>query len=227
MSNLPANAVSWESAAIIFALAFLLKVVIGALRRSDIEQTVERTAESVKQTVREEVIKANHVTTDFMENTPTPMWYKDRRYIMRWVNNAYSMTFGILRSNYVGKTDYDVWPAEIARAFRTHDEEVLLKGVRIEVVEDVPVRIGDPDSPLKQWRVVKFPHRNPITGDVEGVCGEAHPVNGPECVSLPLPGHELVTFHDGRTIHRPTAAAEADRIGHDPELPSKSDAVRP
>lgn len=203
-----AGSAAWESAGLLLAFAIVIiacafgsVVVIKAVRGSQILHAVERKAEDVKDTVRREVIRANHLPNDFIDNTPTPMWFKDRQFVMRFINPAYTSVFGVLPSQYVGRTDYEVWPTAIADAFRKHDTEVVAGGVRIEVVESVPERAGDPDAPTRLWRVIKYPHRDAMTGEIKGVGGEAHPVN--EDIDRLGPGHELVVHADGTRVVRP------------------------
>jgi len=56
---------------------------------------------------------------------PLPSWLKDIDGTMLAVNDAYEMYFlipnGFVKSDYIGKTDSDVWPENIAQEFIGND----------------------------------------------------------------------------------------------------------
>jgi hypothetical protein len=56
---------------------------------------------------------------------PLPSWLKDIDGTMLAVNDAYEMYFlipnGFVKSDYIGKTDSDVWPENVAQEFIESD----------------------------------------------------------------------------------------------------------
>ncbi|WP_328478146.1 PAS domain-containing protein [Actinoplanes sp. NBC_00393] len=58
----------------------------------------------------------------------------DGRYML--VNREYERRFGLRREDIVGLTDHDLFPVEVADAFRTNDRQALAGGVPIQMEED-------------------------------------------------------------------------------------------
>lgn len=77
----------------------------------------------------------------------------DGRYI--FVNEEYSRLFHIDQEKFVGQTDHDIFPHDIAKAFRKADQMVLAKDDVIVVEEKAPV-----DGELRDYLSVKFPIHN-------------------------------------------------------------------
>ncbi|WP_433830118.1 PAS domain-containing protein [Actinoplanes sp. CA-015351] len=74
----------------------------------------------------------------------------DGRYLL--VNREYERLFGLRRENIVGLTDHDLFPRDIADAFRENDLEALAGGVPVQMEEEAP---GE-DGP-RAYITVKFP----------------------------------------------------------------------
>lgn len=89
---------------------------------------------------------------------PLPSWLKDIDGTMLAVNDAYEIYFlipnGYTKADYVGKTDSDVWPENIAKQFIESDirtmqsEKKIWFGKEQIVVKDVDVS--------DNWRVLKY-----------------------------------------------------------------------
>jgi PAS domain S-box-containing protein len=100
--------------------------VIGAMGMfADITQKkeAEKAAEQIRR--QQEAILSNILDI---------AWLKDRdsRYIA--VNEPFSEACGVAAQDLVGKTDLDIWPAELARRYRRDDLEVMRtkKSIRVE-----------------------------------------------------------------------------------------------
>ena len=92
----------------------------------------------------------------FMDNVPAIAWAKDEQGRHVYVNQAYENHFGMRLKDCLGKTDFDLWPAEIASAFRKADDAVLASGKVTEVVEKAPV----PGGIHRTWQNIKFPFQD-------------------------------------------------------------------
>jgi len=89
---------------------------------------------------------------------PLPSWLKDIDGTMLAVNDAYEMYFlipnGFVKSDYIGKTDSDVWPENIAQEFIGNDiltlqsEKKIWFGKETILIKDVDVS--------DNWRVLKY-----------------------------------------------------------------------
>lgn len=64
-------------------------------------------------------------------DVPVPIWLKDTSGVMLYLNDEYERQIlnpiGKTREDYIGKTDAEVWPEDVAKSFREHDTEVMRK----------------------------------------------------------------------------------------------------
>ena len=88
----------------------------------------------------------------FMDNNPAIAWAKDEKGRHVYLNQTCQKRFGVKLDDWFGKTDFELWPPEIARAFRKNDEAVMAAGEPMEVVE----RAINPDGTTSIWRNLKF-----------------------------------------------------------------------
>jgi PAS domain S-box-containing protein len=92
----------------------------------------------------------------YMNHSPAIAWAKDDQGRIAYYNKAYEERFQVRLSDWLGKSDFDRWPKEIAQQFRRHDRQVLASGVPITAVEEATPRNG----PQSYWMSVKFPYRD-------------------------------------------------------------------
>lgn len=107
---------------------------------------------------------------------PLPMWMKDPSGKMEFLNKHYEEIFlkplGLTTGDYLGKTDYDVWPKEIADVFRIHDREVFERKIVFNGRENITDALGK----VTPWRIIKYVRwAGPIP---VGIAGVAFPDNG-------------------------------------------------
>jgi PAS domain S-box-containing protein len=74
---------------------------------------------------------------DIIDNTTAVICLKDQegRYLL--VNDRFEMRYGIRRDEAIGKTDHDLFPAEMADSLRANDLKVIATGIALEVEEVV------------------------------------------------------------------------------------------
>jgi two-component system cell cycle sensor histidine kinase/response regulator CckA len=89
----------------------------------------------------------------FLDRAPVFAWLRDSSSRYVFVNKAYLDQFGLKPEDRLGKTPHDVWPAEVADAFRANDQRVLAGNEPIRVIEAAPGAGGVP----REWLNVKFP----------------------------------------------------------------------
>ncbi|REJ65735.1 MAG: PAS domain S-box protein [Planctomycetota bacterium] len=92
----------------------------------------------------------------FMDNSPTIAWMKDSQGHYVYLSRTYEQRFGVELADWCGKTDFDIWPQEIADNFRRNDQQVLATGEVLEVVEETP----NPDGTHCAWWAFKFPFQD-------------------------------------------------------------------
>jgi PAS domain S-box-containing protein len=104
---------------------------------------------------------------DILDNSPTVVFIKDiqGRYLL--INRRYEELFHVGRGAMTGKTDYEIFPAEFAKAFQDADRRMLESGRPIEAEEMVPQ-----DDGIHHYLTIKFPLSGP-DGKPYAVCGIA------------------------------------------------------
>jgi len=89
----------------------------------------------------------------FLDNSPAVAFMKDHEGRYVFINRPYRHLFQKAPAEFLGKTDFEIFPAQVARELRKNDAQVLSRDKPLEVVEAVPTA----DGVLRQWLVLKFP----------------------------------------------------------------------
>lgn len=87
-----------------------------------------------------------------LNNTNLPIYLKDNDYRYIFVNRQYEKLAHVTLDEIKGKEDYDIFPAPVAKLFRSQDEEVRECKALVEFTETVPL----PDGELT-FITAKFP----------------------------------------------------------------------
>ncbi len=128
---------------------------------------VEGIAEDITNRKKSEALlqASKNQLQSILDNTTAVVYIKDRggKYVL--INQQYETLFNVSREDIVGKTDMDIHPEEIAKAFRSNDRKVFDAGVPLELEEIAPHDDG-PHTYLS----LKFPLFNP-DGTSDMVCG--------------------------------------------------------
>ena len=98
---------------------------------------------------------SNFFVAKAWRDCPLPCWIKDSNGVMRYINDAYCKIYGVLADDYIGKTDYEIWPRHIADKFQKLDERVLIGEAKEYAIERVPSKTGH--RSYDHLHVVKFP----------------------------------------------------------------------
>jgi two-component system, NtrC family, sensor kinase len=85
--------------------------------------------------VEEQLRESELRTQAFWDNSPNPIFLKDKELRYLYVNREFERALRVDRGQIRGKTDHDVFPPEQATAFQANDLEVLRAGVPIEFEE--------------------------------------------------------------------------------------------
>ncbi|GAB1544485.1 hypothetical protein NUACC21_71610 [Scytonema sp. NUACC21] len=100
-----------------------------------------------------------------LENAPAIIYLKDIEGCHLLVNRHFENILHIPRAEILGKTDYDIFPKEIAERFRANDQTVIEAGTCLELEEIAPH-----DEGIHTYNSIKFPLKDD-KGVVYGVCG--------------------------------------------------------
>ena len=106
------------------------------------------------------------------QDLPIPMWLKDENGTMLACNRSYEELFllpmGKTRADYIGYSDFDVWPEDVAKTFIANDIEVYRNGKIFNSTERFPV-----DGIITDYHVIKYPRY--AGGQKIGIAGIAIP----------------------------------------------------
>jgi PAS domain S-box-containing protein len=92
----------------------------------------------------------------FMDNSPAVAWTKDERGRYVYLNKTYQERYAVRLSEWLGKTDAQLWPPESAESFWRNDRAVLAADRPMEFQEEAP----DRDGTRRTWLAFKFPFRD-------------------------------------------------------------------
>jgi len=92
----------------------------------------------------------------FMDNGPAIAWLKDADGRHVYLNRVLQQRFYDGSKDWWGKTDFELWPPEMAARFRESDLAVLGAERTIDVVEETV----NPDGTLSWWWNFRFPFRD-------------------------------------------------------------------
>ena len=141
---------------VLLILAIFYGMTIDAVRKLHREKTTlvgdlqekERQAQALRES--KEHFEA------FMDNNPAVAFMKDGdgRYV--YANKPFERRTRLERSAWHGKTDFDLWPQNVARQLRENDRSVLDAHKPLQFKEVIPL----PSQTARPWVVLKFPLRD-------------------------------------------------------------------
>ena len=131
----------------------------------------------------------------FMQHLPGLAWIKDKDGRYMYANAAAEKAFQTPRADLYGRTDEEIFPAEVAAQFRKHDEQARREAKGVQVIEE----LEQADGVLHYSLVTKFPIPGP-DGSVAMIGGTAFDITD--------------RIHMEKALHQARKRAEqtADRI---------------
>ncbi|MFA7316805.1 MAG: PAS domain-containing protein, partial [Sulfuricella sp.] len=93
----------------------------------------------------EDALRASQASLKaLLDNTPYLMWLKDTGSRFVAVNKAFVLSSGkASAAEIIGKTDFDLWPEELAERYRAEDVEVMTT-LQQKLVEEQEIHLGQP-----------------------------------------------------------------------------------
>lgn len=126
--------------------------------------------------VRADTERALHASEErlraILDNALSVVFVKDLSGRLQFVNRRFEDTFHLSRAEVEGRTDRELFPAEVADAYRANDLRALACEARIEVEEQAIL-----DDGPHVYETVKFPVRD-ANGGIVGICGMATDITG-------------------------------------------------
>jgi len=115
--------------------------------------TLATIADVTKRKQAEEALReSQQIFESFMSNSPTTAYIKDEQGRYIYVNRRIEHLFNRKRADWIGKTDFDLFPVETAKQRRDNDLAVLAADKTVEVQETLLHDDGEHD-----WMSLKFP----------------------------------------------------------------------
>jgi PAS domain S-box-containing protein len=148
------------------ALARAFNDMLGELQRSF--ETLELRVQARTAELRQH---ARYLRT-LIDMLPMRAWFKDTEGRFLAVNQAEADVHGVPADQLVGKSAHDLWPRELADAFRAEDLEVMRTGQQITLEESEPGPHG------LAWREVFKAAVVDEDGSVLGTVGAARDISG-------------------------------------------------
>ena len=146
----------------IVIITTMIWLVAASLNRKDIknEQALEliRISEANTTAIKEQL-------QSILDYTPAIVYMKNRKGCYLLVNRAFENRFTLPSEQIIGKTDYDIFPREMADVFLKNDLKVLNTKKPMEFDEDAPWVDG-----VRSYLSVKFPLFD-AAGAVYAICG--------------------------------------------------------
>lgn len=102
---------------------------------------------------------------DLLDHTSSVIYAKDLEFRYLLINRQFETLFHVTRSEIVGKTDFDIFPSQLAREFRANDSKVVESGLPLQCEETAPQ-----DDGLHKYFSMKFPLRD-STGAIYAIAG--------------------------------------------------------
>jgi diguanylate cyclase (GGDEF)-like protein/PAS domain S-box-containing protein len=138
----------------------LLLLAIQANKQINLcrEQKALRDTLSITSAVEQELRKSESLFHAFMDHAPFVAFMKDTEGRFVYYNQHLADRFSISRDAWIGKTDAELWPIELAERVRTNDLTVLREW-RTLVTDE---RANPTEAVPTLWRSYKFPFRDMV-----------------------------------------------------------------
>lgn len=93
-----------------------------------------------------DTVNHSEVLQGYLEAMPIPAWIKiqreDGQFEMVFINEHYTSAYGTTKKEYIGATDFDIHPHDLALAYRASDLAVVESGRDVRVDEFVELDDG-------------------------------------------------------------------------------------
>ncbi len=99
------------------------------------------------------LIETKNFLSSILSNVPGPVFSKDADGVYLFANREFAKVVGRSEAEMPGKTDFDIFPRELAESFLLHDAKVIASKNPVNYFEDVEI----PDLGMRNFHTFKFP----------------------------------------------------------------------
>ncbi|MDF0554973.1 PAS domain S-box protein [Kamptonema sp. UHCC 0994] len=112
---------------------------------SQLQQSRDRLQQEIcdRQFAEEKLKKQEHQIKSLLNNIPHIAWLKDPESIYIAVNEPFAKACGLTPEDIVGKTDFDLWPSELATKYRQDDFQIIASGQQKVIEESIIDALGN------------------------------------------------------------------------------------
>jgi diguanylate cyclase (GGDEF)-like protein/PAS domain S-box-containing protein len=103
--------------------------------------------------MEEALLESESRFRSFMDNSPAIAWMKDAQGKYVYCSRAFESYFGMRLEDCRDKTDFDIFPADLAQLYVDHDRSALATNSPVQVFEESP----NSDGSVRTNLVTKFP----------------------------------------------------------------------
>lgn len=132
-------------------MALSVFFIYKALVETGLRQPYEIMFRNLKQS-EEALRKSEQTFSSFMHYLPAAAYMKDQDGRRLYCNDYLTSLFQIRPEEWLGKTDYEIFPQHVADNLRQHDLRVLIQGETLEEIEAIPTPMG-----TRTYLSYKFP----------------------------------------------------------------------
>ena len=108
-----------------------------------------------------------------LDSIPDMAWLKDKQSKYIAANETLCRAFGIKLEDFIGKTDFDISPEDLAKRYQADDQKVIQSGKRLRIEE--PWATKEDTGERICIETIKTPIRNE-KGEIIGTSGIAHDI---------------------------------------------------
>lgn len=105
-----------------------------------------------KERTEQALRSSNALFEAFMDNSPLIGFMKNETGLLVYYNQSFARHFRITRDEWIGRDEFEFFPAEVAADLRQHDDEIM-ENKKLNVME---VTIPEPDGTIHEFRTYKF-----------------------------------------------------------------------
>ena len=131
--------VLWISTIIIFVLLFIISLLLLSIKkRKYAEKLLYESQQKIKnlnKKLEREKTEVNILFETLFENVPIPLFYKDVHGIYLGTNKAFDTIYGFEPHSLIGKSVYDIAPAELAIKYEAEDKTLFASPNTMQVYE--------------------------------------------------------------------------------------------